>query len=113
MRWSPVLVTLLLSYFTCTAVMAKWYGVHLEYEMVSGLGNFTSVLLHVHRRDGQVVWRPPRERQTWVRFFFRHGSFSGSSHTSDLNIGTPVAALPGAWRVRVSAQTGWPGISIL
>ena len=24
--------------------------------------------------------------------------FSGSSHTSDLNIGTPMAALPGAWR---------------
>ena len=24
--------------------------------------------------------------------------FSGSSHTSDLKIGTPVATLPGAWR---------------
>ena len=32
--------------------------------------------------------------------------FSGSSHTSDLNIGTPVATLPGAWRYRVSAGTG-------
>ena len=39
--------------------------------------------------------------------------FSGSSHTSDVKIGTPVAALPGAWRSRVSAGTGWPGISIL
>ena len=28
--------------------------------------------------------------------------FSGSSHTSDLNIGTPVAALPGAWHYRIS-----------
>ena len=28
--------------------------------------------------------------------------FSGSSHTSDLKIGTPVATLPGAWRYRVS-----------
>ena len=40
-------------------------------------------------------------------------NFSGSSHTSDLKIGTPVATLPGAWRYRVSAGTGWPGVSIL
>ena len=39
--------------------------------------------------------------------------FSGSSHTSGLKIGTPVATLPGAWRYRVSARTGWPGVSIL
>ena len=28
-------------------------------------------------------------------------------------IGTPVATLPGAWHYRVSAVTGWLGISIL
>ena len=39
--------------------------------------------------------------------------FSGSSHTTDLKIGTPVATLPGAWHYRVSAGTGWPGVSIL
>ena len=39
--------------------------------------------------------------------------FSGSSRTSDLKIGTPVATLPGAWRHRVSAGTGRPGVSIL
>ena len=39
--------------------------------------------------------------------------FSGSSDTSDLKIGTPVSTLPGAWRYRVSAGTGWPGVSIL
>ena len=39
--------------------------------------------------------------------------FSGSSHTSDLKIGTPVGTLPGAWRYRVSAGTGRPGVSIL
>ena len=39
--------------------------------------------------------------------------FSGSSHTSDFKIGTPVATLPGAWRYGVSAGTGWPGVSIL
>ena len=32
---------------------------------------------------------------------------------SYLKIGTPVATLPGAWRYRVSAGTGRPGISIL
>ena len=31
--------------------------------------------------------------------------FSGSSHTRDLKIGTPVATLPGAWHYRVSAGT--------
>ena len=40
------------------------------------------------------------------------GIFPGSSHNSDLNIGTPVATLPGAWCYRVSAGTGWPGVSI-
>ena len=39
--------------------------------------------------------------------------FLGSSHTSDLEIGTPVVTLSGAWRSRVSAGTGWPGVSIL
>ena len=38
------------------------------------------------------------------------GIFPGSSHASDLNIDTPVATLPGAWRYRVSA---WPGVSML
>ena len=38
---------------------------------------------------------------------------SGSRHTSDFKIGSPVATLPGAWRHTVSAGTGWPGVSIL
>ena len=38
---------------------------------------------------------------------------SGSSHTRDLKIGTQVATLPGSWQYRVSAGTGWPGVSIL
>ena len=37
------------------------------------------------------------------------GIFPGSSHTSDLKIGTPVATLTGAWHYRVSAGTGRPG----
>ena len=39
--------------------------------------------------------------------------FFRSRHTSDLKIGTLVATLQGAWRYRVSAGTGWPGVSIL
>ena len=38
--------------------------------------------------------------------------FSGSSHTSDLKIGTQVATLSGTWPYRVSAGTGWPVVSI-
>ena len=34
--------------------------------------------------------------------------FSGSNHTSDLNIGTQVATQPGACRSRVSAGAGRP-----
>ena len=59
------------------------------------------------------LWRPPRERKVPGSNPACAGVFSGSSHTSDLNIGTPVAALPGAWRYRVSAGTGRPGVSIL
>ena len=39
--------------------------------------------------------------------------FSRSNRTSDFKIGTPVATLPLAWCYRVSARTGWPGVSIL
>ena len=45
--------------------------------------------------------------------FGLHRDFSGSSHTSDLKIGTPVSTLPGAWRYRISAWTDWPGVSRL
>ena len=37
---------------------------------------------------------------------FACGNFSKSSHTSDFEIGTAVATLPGAWRNRVSTGTG-------
>ena len=40
------------------------------------------------------------------------GIFSGSSHTSDFKIGTPVSTLPGAWCNRVSTGTGRPSVSI-
>ena len=39
--------------------------------------------------------------------------FPGSSHISDLKIGTQVATLPGAWHYRVITGTGRPGVSIM
>ena len=65
------------------------------------------------RLVGLVVRRSPRERKIPGSNPACDGIFSGSSHTSDLNIGTPVATLPGAWRYRVSAGSGRPGVSRL
>ena len=65
------------------------------------------------RLVGLVVRRPPRERKIPGSNPACAGIFSGSSLTSDSKIGTPVATLPGAWRYRVSAGTGRPGVSIL
>ena len=40
-------------------------------------------------------------------------AFSWLCHTSDLKTCTLVATLPGAWHDRVSARTGWLGVSVL
>ena len=69
--------------------------------------------LALDRLVGLVVRRPPRERKVPGSNPACDGIFSGSSHTSDLKFGTPVATLPGAWGYEVSAGTGWPGVSIL
>ena len=66
-----------------------------------------------NRLVGLVVRRPPRERKVPGSNPACAGIFSGSSHTSDSKIGTPVATLPGAWHYRVSTGTGRPGVSIL
>ena len=54
-----------------------------------------------------------REEDMGLDFRFHRGDFSWSRYTADLNIGTPVITLLGAWSYRVSAGTGWPGVSIL
>ena len=59
------------------------------------------------------LMRLPRERKIPSSNPACGGIFSGSSHTSGFKIGTPMAALPGAWRYRVSAGTGWPDVSVL
>ena len=68
----------------------------------------------MHRLVGLVVKAPAsRAEDPGFDSHFRRGDFSGSSHSSDLKIGAPVANLPGIWQHRVSAGTGWPGVSIL
>ena len=71
------------------------------------------VLTKGDRLVGLMVRRPPRERKVPGSNPACGGIFSGSSHTNDLKIGTPVATMPGAWRYRVSTGTGRPGVSIL
>ena len=66
-----------------------------------------------HRLAGLVVKASASGAEDpWFESRLRRG-FSGSSHTSDFKIGSPVATLPGTWRYRVSAGTGRPGVSIL
>ena len=75
---------------------------------------YTVSMFHcLNRLVGLVVRRPPRERKVPGSNPACDGIFSRSSHTCDLNIGTPVATLPGAWRYRVSAGTGRSGVCIL
>ena len=66
-----------------------------------------------NRLAGLVVRHLPQERKIPGSIPVCARIFSGSSHTSDFKIGTPVATLPGAWHYRVSAGTGRPGVSIL
>ena len=78
--------------------------------------HFREGVRHLRLADrlvGLVVRRPPRERKIPGSNPACVGIFSGSSHTSDLKIGTPVATLPRAWRYRVSTGTGRPCVSIL
>ena len=66
-----------------------------------------------YRLVGQVVKASDlRAEDPGFESHLRRG-FSGSSHTNDLEIGTPVVSLPGAWHYRVSAGTGQPGVNIL
>ena len=60
-----------------------------------------------------VMASASRAEDLELDFCLRCGDYSGMSHTSALNIGSPVVTLSDAWCFRVNAGTGWPGISIL
>ena len=61
---------------------------------------------------GLVVKRSYPERATCARFRLKPQTVR-SSHASDFKNDIPVATLPSVWRKRVSAGTGWPGVSTL
>ena len=65
------------------------------------------------RRAGPVVKAPASGAEDPGFESRLERDFSGSSHTSDLQIRTPEATLPGAWQYRASAGTGRPGVSIV
>ena len=75
----------------------------------------TTILLLVMASLAQCLRCPSQERKISGSNPACTKIFSGSSHitTSDFKIGAPVATLPGAWRYKVSAGTGWPGVSLL
>ena len=54
---------------------------------------------------GLAVRCPPQEREKRDRSLL-----SWSDHTSDVEIGSLVATLPGPWRFRVCARTGWSSV---
>ena len=41
------------------------------------------------------------------------GFKSQLSHTSDLKTGNQLASLPDTWCAEVSAQAGWPNVSLM
>ena len=76
-------------------------------------GNSDKFMSSGNRLVSLVVRRPPQEQKIPGSNPACAGIFSGSSHTSDLKIGTPEDTLPGAWRYRVSTGNGRPSVSIL
>ena len=70
--------------------------------------------IHSEYRLVGLVVKAPTSRAEGPEFeSLTTGFFSGTSHTSDLKIGTLVATLPGARHYRVIAGTGRPGASTL
>ena len=77
------------------------------------INHSVSGLQFIHRLVGLVVKASASEAEDPGFESRLQRDFSGSSHTTDLKIGTPVATLRGTWRYRISAGTGLPGVSIL
>ena len=72
--------------------------------------------LNLLRRDrlAGIVVKASTSRAEDPRFESRlHWDFFRVESYLDFNMDTPVATLSGAWRYRLRAATGWPGISIL
>ena len=98
--------------WVCIWNLGQFWG-NLPSRLLLGQSQKRLVLVQDDRLVGLVVRRLPQERKVPGSNPACAGIFSGSSHTCDLNIGTPVATLPGAWHYRISAGTGQPGVRIL
>ena len=91
----------------------KWWPLYcvkrlyMTYKHTDGL-----TCIHTYRLFGLMV-KASASRAPDAGFGSRQGDFSGSSHRSDLKIGTHVVTLPGVWRYMVSAGFGWPCVSML
>ena len=72
-----------------------------------------SHLLSIHHLVGPMAKTPTsRADDPGFDSCLHRGDLSRWSHTCGLKIGAPVTTLPGAWHYRVSAGTGWPGVSV-
>ena len=106
----------------------EWYGTFRVKAKHKQHTNTMNCIVHVQHRPGALVSEFPALQNRLVGLVDKASAssaedprlescfrrdFSGSSHTNDFKIGTPVATLPGAWRYRVSAGIGQPGVSIL
>ena len=87
----------------------SWYRVKCARELLLR----ACVTPKSHRLVGLVVKASASGAEDPGFEFRLRRDFSGSSHTSDLKIGAPVATLPGTWHCRVSAGTGCPGACVL
>ena len=89
--WTPTVLSVLyvcVSYFcicTCSAQMS---------------------MFHMERRSRNTL-------TIIIIIIFPNRAVTRSSQICNLNIGTLVATLPGAWRYRVNSRTGGPGVSTL
>ena len=83
----------------------RWLSGKASTSRAAGLGSTASL--------AKWLRRPFRKRKVRSSNPACDGVFTGSSHTSDLKIGTTLATLPGAWHHRVRAGTGRPGVGIL
>ena len=86
-------------------VSAAWWASSCDW--------WLSLLPPPHRLVGLVVKASALRAEDQVFESCLQQDFSGLSHTSDLEIGTPVATLQGVWCYRISTGTGRPGVSVL
>ena len=119
-----LLAGLLCNHFSCRLTLCCWAGDFLACDTAVWCSpsfpslwqrNIGGWSVHRWNRPGGLEVKASASRTEDPGFESRlRRDFSGvESYQWLKKSGTPVATLPGAWRYRVSAGTGWPGVSIL